>query len=92
MSEHPTCRHPDRDEPRMMCGYPLPCPWHTAVINLEEQTVTIPFASDVMKSPMRERVGQIGRALIMHLPDQVAPKRNTSMRRAFEKSYGRQKR
>ncbi len=90
MSEHRTCRHPDRDEPRMMCGYPLPCPWHTAVINLEEQTVTIPFASDVMKSPMRERVGQIGRALVPpgpHPPDPVAP-RSTSMKRAFENSYG----
>lgn len=78
MTDHPTCRHPDRDEPRMMCGYPLPCPHHTAVINLAEQTVTIPLASDAMKSPMREHVGDIGRALasgMLHAPDAVAPER-----------------
>lgn len=23
------CRQPDRDEPALVCGYPLPCPHHT---------------------------------------------------------------
>jgi hypothetical protein len=63
MSDHRTCRHPDRDVPKLMCGYPLPCPHHTVVLDLEAQTVTIPLASDACKSPMRERVGDIGRAL-----------------------------
>jgi len=65
MSEHRTCRHPDRDEPRLMCGYPLPCPHHTAVIHADKDppTVEIPVTSDVMKSPMRERVGQVARAV-----------------------------
>lgn len=27
-----TCQQPDRDAPKLTCGYPLPCPWHTAVI------------------------------------------------------------
>lgn len=27
------CQRPDRDEARLTCGYPLPCPWHTAVID-----------------------------------------------------------
>jgi hypothetical protein len=30
----------------MVCGYPLPCPYHTAVIDTKEQTVTIPLKSD----------------------------------------------
>jgi len=30
-----TCRRPDRDEPRITCGYPLPCPYHTVVLNLD---------------------------------------------------------
>lgn len=25
------CAQPDRDEPRIECGYPLPCPHHTRV-------------------------------------------------------------
>jgi hypothetical protein len=65
MSEHLTCRHPDRDCPKLICGYPLPCPYHTVTLDLgaDPPTVTIPVTSDAMKSPMRERVGQIGRAL-----------------------------
>lgn len=60
-----TCRHPDRDVPKLMCGYPLPCPHHTAIIDatVEPPTVTIPVTSDAMKLPARARLGQIGRAL-----------------------------
>lgn len=36
------CNRPDRHEPRMKCGYPLPCPWHTAVIDLEKDTILVP--------------------------------------------------
>lgn len=25
------CEQPDRDEPRIQCGYPLPCPHHTVI-------------------------------------------------------------
>jgi hypothetical protein len=65
MAEHLTCRHPDRDEPRIMCGYSLPCPWHTVIIHADRQPVTveIPVTSDAMKSPMRERLGSIARAV-----------------------------
>lgn len=62
--DYPTCRHPDRDEPKMMCGYPIPCPHHTVVIDLNAETVTIPLASDAIKSPVRERIGDIGRAML----------------------------
>ena len=43
-----TCKHPDRDNVKMMCGYPLPCPHHTATINLGENppTITIPIEAD----------------------------------------------
>lgn len=63
MTDHRTCRHPDRDEPKLMCGYPLPCPWHTVVIDESKRTVTMPFESDALVSPMRERVGQVARAV-----------------------------
>lgn len=26
------CSAPDRHEPRLRCGYPLPCPWHTVTV------------------------------------------------------------
>lgn len=65
MAEYRTCRHPDRDVPKLMCGYPLPCRWHTAIVDLgaEPATVTIPVTSDAMKSPVRERIGAIARAV-----------------------------
>ena len=28
-----TCRHPDRDCPKLMCGHPLPCPHHTVTLD-----------------------------------------------------------
>lgn len=37
------CQQPDRDVPKLTCGYPLPCPWHTAII--EEDKVTLPRKS-----------------------------------------------
>lgn len=58
-----TCRHPDRDVPKLLCGYPLPCPWHTVVIDTEKRTVTMPFESDALMSPARGRVGEVARAL-----------------------------
>ena len=41
------CERPDRDSPGIVCGHPLPCPYHTAVIELSGPvpTVTIPVAS-----------------------------------------------
>jgi len=29
-----TCRKPDRDVPNMVCGYPLPCPFHTVLVDV----------------------------------------------------------
>jgi hypothetical protein len=44
-----TCRHPDRDCPKIMCGHPLPCPWHTAEIDpySNPPTIKIPITSDL---------------------------------------------
>jgi hypothetical protein len=27
------CKHPDCDVPKLVCGYPLPCPHHTVIID-----------------------------------------------------------
>ena len=33
LGERRNCTQPDRDEPGLVCGYPLPCPWHTIMID-----------------------------------------------------------
>lgn len=30
------CRCPDKDEPHLLCGHPLPCPYHTLVLTEEQ--------------------------------------------------------
>jgi hypothetical protein len=66
-----TCTHPDRDVPKLTCGHPLPCPWHTVRIeapgglhsSTTPATVTIPITSNAMRSPTRERLGEVAAAL-----------------------------
>ncbi len=57
-----TCKHPDRDSPKLMCGNPLPCQWHTVIIDttVEPPTVTIPITSQAMN--VRDRLGDIAEA------------------------------
>lgn len=31
------CNKPDRHQPKLICGYPLPCPYHTIVIDLKKK-------------------------------------------------------
>jgi len=53
-----TCLRPDRDVARLVCGYPLPCPHHTAII--EGLAVTIPPEMPLSQVP---RLRRIARAL-----------------------------
>lgn len=34
-----TCNKPDREAPGIICGHPLPCPWHTVVIDTTAEPV-----------------------------------------------------
>ena len=62
-AESLTCIQPDRDVPGLVCGYPLPCPWHTAVITLgKPSTVTIPTTATKAQAKAR-RLQQIAKAL-----------------------------
>lgn len=36
-----SCNRPDRDVPGIECGYPLPCPHHTLVLDVESMTVSV---------------------------------------------------
>jgi len=49
-----TCRHPDKDCAKLLCGHPLPCPWHTARIELDKDPpeVVIPLTA---KAAFRHR-------------------------------------
>ena len=51
--EHLHCRRPDRHVPESICGYPLPCPWHTAIIDTtcDPATVTVPVTSEPAHNP-----------------------------------------
>ncbi len=48
-----TCQKPDRECPGIVCGHPLPCPYHTVVIDTAGTvpTVTIPVVSIPPISP-----------------------------------------
>lgn len=61
-----TCRHPDRDNAKLLCGYPLPCPHHTVTVDLggDPPTVTIPITSDAMRQTARRRIGQVVAGLV----------------------------
>ena len=59
----PTCKQPDRDAPKMVCGYPLPCPHHAVVMGTGK--LTIPHRSPAAVSrTTRQRVKAVHRALI----------------------------
>ncbi len=38
-----TCKKPDRDAPRLVCGYPMPCPHHTLVLEERELPRAMPL-------------------------------------------------
>jgi hypothetical protein len=56
-----TCTRPDRDEPRLVCGYPLPCPHHTTVIDGED--VYIPVSTSMPSPAAMKRVAEVAGAI-----------------------------
>jgi hypothetical protein len=48
------CDNPDHDNPRLVCGYTLPCPWHTATIHTNKDPVTVEIPVTA-KRALRER-------------------------------------
>lgn len=56
------CTQPDRHAPKLTCGYPLPCPHHTVI--MEPGKLTIPHHSKAATSPeLKRRLKAIHRAL-----------------------------
>ena len=61
-----SCNHPDRDIPKIKCGYPLPCPWHTVVIDLSEEPHQVVIPLENKKALSKSDVLlDIGRALVV---------------------------
>ncbi len=66
MSDNGFCDKPDRDFPpghryygKIKCGYPLPCPYHTIVIDMTDApTTTIPPNANIDKNT-REKISEI---------------------------------
>lgn len=48
------CDQPDRDEPKIKCGYPIPCPFHTVLIDGDK--ITSPIKLD---STAEEHIKQV---------------------------------
>jgi hypothetical protein len=60
-----TCEKSDRDVPGLVCGYPLPCPHHTAVVMEVRPAGEAPEIRSRVPLPTKtvQRLDQIGRAL-----------------------------
>jgi hypothetical protein len=49
----PTCTKPDRDVPKVVCGYPIPCPYHTVVIDPAAGEIVVPIRSGAIGQEKR---------------------------------------
>ena len=58
-----TCRKPDRDVPKMVCGYPLPCPFHTVLVDVSAKPAKVVVPKTVRAGAELGRVRQIAVAL-----------------------------
>jgi len=56
------CKQPDRHVPGMKCGYPLPCPHHTVIIDLQQETIKVPVGNATAQR-IPDRLIAIGEAL-----------------------------
>lgn len=63
-SQPGTCNRPDRDNPKLVCGYPLPCPHHTVILTPATDRTTLEEPGlGVLDEKSKSRVLEIGDAL-----------------------------
>ncbi len=60
-NEPKTCQQPDRDEPKLTCGYPIPCPHHTVLVDATKLPALVTGAEHLPAS-IRRKLQQIGDA------------------------------
>lgn len=56
------CQRPDRDVPKLKCGHPLPCPYHTLTIDLRAEPVAI-------TEPLTAGLGDLQRRRIVDIAE-----------------------
>lgn len=59
------CKKPDRDAPKLKCGYPLPCPHHAIVIDAsgESTVLHVPLHVPYPSRAVIQRMLDIGAAI-----------------------------
>jgi len=59
------CRKPDRDSPKLVCDYPLPCPYHTVIVKRDTSgAVVVIVPHDViLDADTRDFLLEIGVAI-----------------------------
>lgn len=61
---YPSCKQPDHDVPSLICGAPLPCPYHTAVIDMSVDPPELRVKLHGKPAFTAERLARITQALI----------------------------
>ena len=55
------CKRPDRDVPSIECGYPMPCPYHTVIV--EQKTGKITYPTEDIDEKTKEKIKDIANVL-----------------------------
>lgn len=64
-----TCKQPDRDCPKLLCGHPLPCPYHTVLLHLGKKPPTVEIPTTATEALVnRDKLAMIGEALVDEEP------------------------
>ena len=53
------CSKPDRDVPSLICGYPLPCPYHTVTIHTEKSPPTVEIPATIPQAANPEMLSKL---------------------------------
>ena len=56
------CSRPDHDNPKMICGYPIPCPYHTVTVEYNDSgtVIEVPITANVSQDTL-ERIAEIAK-------------------------------
>jgi hypothetical protein len=60
------CKRPDRDVAELVCGHPLPCPYHTVTLDTttDPPCVKVPVTNEpALRPKVLETLKDIGRAI-----------------------------
>ncbi len=49
------CKRPDRDAPGIICGHPLPCPYHAITLDTTKPVPTVTFPMTFSHAPVVTR-------------------------------------